>query len=195
MVVKWIRILYLIIAWLFPLAILVQVLSRRSQPLYKPALLGRTYLARSHDRYSANPPGHSRIPGTAPTTDDHSHLARVRNLYCPGRSLCGHPRRRSAFCCVPPGAGSRALCSCHDHCIAGANGGACGCSNVFHFAESAFHGKERIFGSRLNQERQPWKTWISKEATWRIGPFNATVVLPYLYCTLHSGMNLTIVMQ
>jgi hypothetical protein len=145
---KWIRMLYVIDAWLFPVAIVVQVffvgLSLFTGQAFwsihitfghflglLPLLLVcLSYLGRLSPR-----------------------LARVGGLPHPGRSLCGHPRRHSPPCCLPHRAGSGALCSRPDHRLTGSNGGAGGGPNVLRFAAPRSHGSERIFGSRLNQKR------------------------------------------
>jgi len=139
MVVKWIRMFYLIVAWLFPVAILIQVFF-----VGLSLFTGQAYWSTHRDL------GHSLavLPLLLVIL---AYLGRLPSAE--KRSLCGHPRRRSTPCRLPPRAGSGALCSRPDHRVAGANGGAGGGPNVLHFAGPAFYGRARIFGSRLNEER------------------------------------------
>src|SRR6266487_5568643 len=124
-----------------------------SQPLHRAGVLEHASRRWSLPCCSASSPGHSGLPGTTPTVEEASHLAPVRSLSGPGRGLCGHSRLCSTPCRLPPRAGSGALCSGHNHRVAFANGGAGRDPNALHFAAPRSHGRERIFGSRLNQER------------------------------------------
>src|SRR2546428_5074548 len=128
-------------------------LLRWTQPLHRAGVLEHASGLGSLSCCSASSPCHSGVSGTTSLGGETSHLAPVGSLSCPGRSLCGHPRRRSTPCRLPPRAGSGALCSRPDHRVARANGGAGGGPNVLHFAGPAFYGRARIFGSRLNEER------------------------------------------
>jgi hypothetical protein len=117
---KWIRMVYVIDAWLFPVAILVQVFF-----VGLSLFTGQAYWS-IHITF-----GHSL--GLLPLLlICLSYLGRLPS-----------PANRLAWL----------WCSFPDHRLAGSNGGADGGPNVLRFAAPRSHGRERIFGSRLNQER------------------------------------------
>src|SRR6266487_1519511 len=123
------------------------------QPLHGTGVLEHASRRWSHPCCSASSPRHSGLPGTTPTVRETSHLAPVRSLSGPGRSLCGHPRRCSISRRLPPCPGSGALCPELNPGSAFANAGASGGESALHFAAQPCHGGERLFGSRLNQQR------------------------------------------
>src|SRR6266550_2753369 len=104
-----------------------------TEPVHGASVLEHPSGCWSYSCCSATSPSHSGVSGTTLIVGKSSHLAHVRSLSCPGRSLCGYSRRRSTPCSLPPCVGSGALCSRPDHRVAGANGGAGRDPKSFHF--------------------------------------------------------------
>src|SRR5260370_5834076 len=125
----------------------------RSQPRHHTSVSGASYRSRSLDRIAVRSSGPRGIPGEKPDSSQGPHLALIGTHPHPDRSLCHDPHGCSDPCRLAPCPGSGALCSRPDHRVAGTNGGAGGGPNVLRFAASRSPGRERIFGSPLNQKR------------------------------------------